>query len=104
MDRTIYSVFVQPLTIRSPIMYGWAGSILRVNLTTGIIKTEPLDETLKLNYLGGRGINSRILYDEVKAGIDPLGPGKQAYFRSHAINGYGAHPVGPDVTQRPSPP
>lgn len=70
-------------------MYGWAGSILRVNLSTGIIKTEPLDETLKLNYLGGRGINSRILYDEVKAGIDPLGPENKLIFGVTPLTGTG---------------
>ena len=76
-------------TTRSTVMYGWAGSILRVNLSTGNIKTEPLDETLRLNYLGGRGINSRILYGEVKAGIDPLGPENKLIFGVTPLTGTG---------------
>ena len=47
-------------------MYGWMGKILRVDLTSGKIKEEPLSEHLMRNYIGGRGINVRILYDEIE--------------------------------------
>ena len=53
-------------------MNGWMGTILRVNLTTGRIEKEPLSEELRLNYIGGRGINSRILYDSVGPEVEPL--------------------------------
>lgn len=53
-------------------MYGWMGTILRVDLSSGKIGREPLSEELAHNYLGGRGINVRILYDEVKPGTDGL--------------------------------
>jgi len=55
-------------------MYGWAGTILRIDLASGKIEEQPLSETLALGYLGGRGINSRILYDEVAPGVAPLSP------------------------------
>ncbi|MFC2072708.1 aldehyde ferredoxin oxidoreductase family protein [Chloroflexota bacterium] len=55
-------------------MYGWAGQRLKVYLTEGKIVKEPLTEELRLNYLGGRGINSKTLFDELKPGIDPLSP------------------------------
>ncbi len=55
-------------------MYGWAGQRLRVYLNEGRIVKEPLSEELRLNYLGGRGLNSKTLFDELKPGIDPLGP------------------------------
>ena len=55
-------------------MYGWAGQRLRVYLTEGKIVKEPLSEELRLNYLGGRGFNSKTLFDELKPGIDPLSP------------------------------
>jgi len=54
-------------------MYGWAGQRLKVYLTEGRIVKEPLPEELSLQYLGGRGLNSRTLFDELKPGIDPLG-------------------------------
>lgn len=55
-------------------MLGLAGKILRVDLTTGKVEAEPLDERVARKYIGGRGLAARILYDEVKPGIDPLGP------------------------------
>ncbi|MDP2729189.1 MAG: aldehyde ferredoxin oxidoreductase family protein [Dehalococcoidales bacterium] len=55
-------------------MYGWAGQRLKVYLTEGKIVKEPLSEELRLNYLGGRGLNSKTLFDELKPGVDPLSP------------------------------
>lgn len=53
---------------------GWAGTILRVDLSTGKIVKQPLTEDLVHNFVGGRGINSKILYDETGRDTDPLGP------------------------------
>lgn len=56
-------------------MYGWAGKILYVDLSEGTIEQRPLDRKLAQEYLGGRGINSRILYDEFDPAIqDPYDP------------------------------
>src|SRR4030043_25669 len=54
--------------------YGWMGTILRVDLSKGKITKEPLSEDLAYNFIGGRGINSKILYDETGPETDPLGP------------------------------
>lgn len=54
--------------------YGWAGAILRVNLSSGTISKQPLSEDLAYNFIGGRGVNSKILYDETGPETDPLGP------------------------------
>lgn len=53
---------------------GWAGQILRVDLSSGEIRREPLDPALARAYLGGRGVNSRLLYDVVRGDIDEFGP------------------------------
>ena len=53
---------------------GWTGTILRVDLSTGKITKEPLSEELAYNFIGGRGVNSKILYDETGPETDPLGP------------------------------
>ncbi|MCH4184905.1 MAG: aldehyde ferredoxin oxidoreductase [Eggerthellaceae bacterium] len=58
--------------------YGWAGKILRVNLTTGEITTEPT-EPYK-TYIGGMGLANKIMYDEVPAGTDPLSPDNKVVF------------------------
>jgi aldehyde:ferredoxin oxidoreductase len=54
--------------------YGWMGTILRVDLSTGKIAKEPLSEDLAYNFVGGRGVNSKILYDETSPATEPLGP------------------------------
>jgi len=68
-------------------MYGWMGTILKVDLTREKIFKEPLDRDLAANFLGGRGINSKILYDEVKPGIDPLSPDNVLIFGAGLLSG-----------------
>jgi len=53
---------------------GYAGHMLRVDLSRNTIATEPLTPGLTDPYVGGRGLAARIIYDELTAGIDPLGP------------------------------
>ncbi len=55
-------------------MHGYAGRLLRVDLSTGRSWVESLDERRARLYLGGRGLGARILLDEVPAGADPMGP------------------------------
>ena len=50
------------------------GDILHVDLCTCRMRREPISDELKRHFVGGRGINSKILYDEVKPGTDPLSP------------------------------
>jgi len=58
---------------------GYAGNILRVNLSTGNVTT-PLPEELVKNHVGGRGIAAKILYDELPPGTDPLFPSNKLIF------------------------
>ena len=53
-----------------------SGKILRVNLTSGKIWEEEVSEELKKGYVGGAGINAKLLYDALKdkPEADPLGP------------------------------
>ena len=55
-------------------MYGWRGAIIRVDLTGEKITVLPLNEQFAKDFIGGRGFNSMTLFNEVKPGIDPLGP------------------------------
>ncbi len=61
-------------------MYGWAGKILKVNLSEKKIEKQPLCEELRIKFIGGRGISTKILYDENKAEIDPFDPGNRIIF------------------------
>lgn len=55
-------------------MNGYGGQILRVNLTNLQFSTEPLAEEMAREWIGQRGFIAKLLWDELKPGIDPLGP------------------------------
>ncbi len=55
-------------------MFGYAGRILHVNLTTGRIRTEPLSEEYARKYIGGIGLGMRLFLDNSKPGVDPFDP------------------------------
>ncbi len=54
--------------------YGWAGTILNVDLTNMKTSREPLTKEFATKYIGGGGFATRILYDEVGPEVDPLAP------------------------------
>jgi aldehyde:ferredoxin oxidoreductase len=63
------------------------GKILRVDLTTGKISEEfPDEETLKL-YIGGAGLATKYLLEEVPKGIEPLGPENKLIFMTGPLTG-----------------
>ncbi|RJS79749.1 hypothetical protein CW711_02070 [Candidatus Bathyarchaeota archaeon] len=55
-------------------MFGYAGRILRIDLSSGAVKTEPLKEEVAKKYIGGIGLGIRLLLDNSEAGVDPLSP------------------------------
>ena len=55
-------------------MYGLNGKILRINLSNGKSNVETFTEEYAKKYIGGKGFAIDILYKELNAGIDPLGP------------------------------
>ncbi len=71
-------------------MYGWIGTILRVNLTTGAITKEALDPELAKKYIGARGLGSRILSDEIDPKIDPLSADNKLIFATGPLSGTNA--------------
>jgi aldehyde:ferredoxin oxidoreductase len=80
-------------------MQGYAGKLLRVNLTTGEIRAEALDEVFCRRYLGGWGFIGYYLLKEVPRGADPLGPDNILIFAtgpvtSHPAAGNGRNAVG----------
>jgi len=67
--------------------HGYAGSILRVDLTTGKIQREKTDERYMLKVIGGRGLNSIRLYDELQKDVDPLSPENMLLFGVGPLTG-----------------
>jgi aldehyde:ferredoxin oxidoreductase len=68
-------------------MFGYMGKILRVNLSSGAISSEDLDPGICQNFIGGAGFATRILYDEVPAKADPLGPDNKLIFMTGPVTG-----------------
>ena len=80
-------------------MKGYAGKILRVNLTTGSIGTEVPPESFYRKYFGGTGFITYYLLKELPKGIDPLGPENILIFAlgpmtGHPLPGSGRNSVG----------
>jgi aldehyde:ferredoxin oxidoreductase len=66
---------------------GYAGKVLRVNLSTGTTTTEDLNEDAARLFIGGRGLGAKYLFDEVPAGTDPLGEDNKLYFLTSPLAG-----------------
>ena len=52
----------------------WKRKTAYINLTTGKIVVKPISKLVRQLYLGGRGINMHLLYNQVKPRMDPLSP------------------------------
>ena len=48
---------------------------------------EPIPESIKKDWMGGRGFGIRTMYDEIKPGVDPLGPDNKLVFVTGVIGG-----------------
>ena len=68
---------------------GYAGKILRINLSTKTSKEERLSEEMARDFIGGAGFGIKHLFDEVKPGIDPLGPDNILVFAPGPFTGAG---------------
>ncbi|RLI09730.1 aldehyde ferredoxin oxidoreductase, partial [Candidatus Bathyarchaeota archaeon] len=71
-------------------MGAWAGRMLRVNLSTGAYKFEPIDPQLLRDYIGGQGLATRYLMDNLDPTVDPLSPQNVLIFAAGALTGTGA--------------
>ncbi len=68
--------------------------IARINLSTGEIKVEPLDLELAHKFIGGRGLGTKILYDEGVATVDPLSPENKLIYITGPMTGAAAPSTG----------
>lgn len=65
----------------------YMGKILRVNLTTGEIKPEELRWDWVEKFIGGAGLATRYLYDELPRDADPLGAENPLIFMTGPLTG-----------------
>jgi len=68
-------------------MFGYMGTILRVNLSNGTITKEPTNTKDAKDYIGARGYGSKILCDEVNPKVDALSPENKLIFMTGPLTG-----------------
>ena len=68
-------------------MRGYAGKVAFVDLTSGLVTKESLPERVYRSFIGGAGLGAKILYERMKAGVDPLGPENMLGFLSGLLVG-----------------
>jgi len=70
--------------------FGYAGKELYIDLTDGVIEEKPLNLDMAVKFLGGMGIQQRLLYDLLKPGTDPYSPENPIIIGSGPLTGTGA--------------
>jgi aldehyde:ferredoxin oxidoreductase len=65
----------------------WAGKILRVDLTKGTVKSEPLNMAWAQAYIGSRGLASKYLVEEIDPKLDPLSPANKLIWSTGPLTG-----------------
>ncbi len=65
----------------------WAGKILRVDLTNGTVKAEPLNMAWAQAYIGSRGLASKYLVEELDPKVDPLSPANKLIWSTGPLTG-----------------
>jgi aldehyde:ferredoxin oxidoreductase len=68
-------------------MNGWAGKRIRADLTKKVIVVENLPLEYLRKWIGGRGLNSEVVYHETKAGMDPFDPANPLCFGVGPLSG-----------------
>jgi aldehyde:ferredoxin oxidoreductase len=74
--------------------YGYHGAGLEVDLTARTSRVFPLDARLLGDYLGGRGLGARLLYDRIDPACDPLGPENEIIIAASPLVGTGGPTAG----------
>jgi aldehyde:ferredoxin oxidoreductase len=68
-------------------MFGWTGNILRVDLSNGTVKREPLNLQDAKMYLGARGLATKIFLNEVDPKVDPFSAENKLIFMTGPLTG-----------------
>jgi aldehyde:ferredoxin oxidoreductase len=65
----------------------WNRKVLRVNLTAGTCKVEPLNMAWAMDYLGSRGLATKYLVEEIDPKVDPLSPDNKLIMATGPLTG-----------------
>jgi aldehyde:ferredoxin oxidoreductase len=84
-------------------MYGWTGKLLRIDLGKGKAVADRYEAAFAKSFLGGRGFAVKILWDELKPGIDPLSSDNKLIFATGPLTGFALPSSGKLVVAAKSP-
>lgn len=84
-------------------LYGWNGKILRVDLTNIKSTIQTYDSDFAITHIGGRGFTTKILWDELTPGINPLGPENKLIIAAGPLTGLPGPSLGKLVIAAKSP-
>jgi aldehyde:ferredoxin oxidoreductase len=73
-----------------PGLGGWTGTVLRVDLTRESVAKERLNGDWAAQYVGGRGVAARYLYEEVDPRVEALSPENKLIFATGPLTGTNA--------------
>ncbi len=68
-------------------MSGWTGNLLRVNLTSRRWRVEEIPGQWLRDYVGGRGVADRYLWEELDPRVDPYSPDNKLIFATGPLTG-----------------
>ncbi|THB75647.1 MAG: aldehyde:ferredoxin oxidoreductase [Desulfobacteraceae bacterium] len=71
---------------------GYHGTLLKVDLSSGKVRKQAIHPDDLKNYIGGRGLGVKLLWDHLKnkPGTDPLGPDNPLMFMAGPFSGFPA--------------
>ena len=84
-------------------MRGWAGRLLRVDLSSGRYWIQDIDPSILASFVGGRGLAVKLLWDELRPGVDPLSPLNKLVIAAGPLTGYPGPNTGKLVIAAKSP-
>jgi aldehyde:ferredoxin oxidoreductase len=84
-------------------MFGWTGKFLHVNLSKRKAAADAYEASVARCFLGGRGFAAKILWDELKQGIDPFSPENKLVFAAGPLTGFSLPSSGKLVVASKSP-
>lgn len=68
-------------------MFGYAGKLAYINLSTGSVEIREIDEKLARQYIGGSALACRLVCDLIGPETDPLGPDNPLVFMTGPLVG-----------------
>jgi aldehyde:ferredoxin oxidoreductase len=75
-------------------MNAWVGTILRVDLAAKTVKKEPINLKDANDYIGSRGLGTKIFCDEVDPKVEPLSPENKLIYMTGPLTGTAAASAG----------